>query len=116
LESFVDDSKLFLSFVVKEMEDAAKRLNEDLRRVATWCCCHSLLINPEKTKLLLMGNRQLLSTLLDGFHVTLLGKDICPFPSAKDLGITLDSFLTYDDHIIQKLFQNVWLLFAKSVV
>jgi hypothetical protein len=32
LESFVDDSKLFLSFVVKEMEDAAKRLNEGLRR------------------------------------------------------------------------------------
>ena len=30
LESFVDDSKLFLSFVVKEMEDAAKLLNEDL--------------------------------------------------------------------------------------
>ena len=67
LESFVDDSKLFLSFVVKEMEDAAKRLNEDLRRVATWCCSHSLLINPEKAKLLLMGTPQLLHVYTTGW-------------------------------------------------
>ena len=78
-----------------------KRLNEDLPRVAIWRCSHSLLINPEKTKLLLMGTRQLLSVLLDGFHVTLLGKDIYPVPSAKDLGIILDGFLTYDDHITE---------------
>ena len=36
LESYVDDSKLFLSFVVKEMGDAMKRLNEDIRMVASW--------------------------------------------------------------------------------
>ena len=36
LESYLDDSKLFPSFVVKEMADAVKRLSEDLRMVATW--------------------------------------------------------------------------------
>ena len=101
LESYVDDSKLFLSFVVKEMADAVKRLNEDLRMIATWCCNHSLLINPEKTKLLVMGTRQLLSTLPEDFHVTLLSKEIYPVSSAKDLGIMLDKSLTYDDHIAE---------------
>ena len=71
LESYVDDSKLFLSFVVKEMgDDAVKRLNEDIRMAANWCCNHSLRINPEKTKLLVRGTRQLLSTLPEDFHVT----------------------------------------------
>ena len=70
LESYVDDSKLFLSFVIKEMGDAVKRLNEDMRMAASWCCNHSFLINPEKTKLLVMGTRQLLSTLPEDFHVT----------------------------------------------
>ena len=112
LESYVDDSKLFLSFVVKEMADAVKRLNEDLRMIATWCCNHSLLINPERTKLLVMGTRQLLSTLPKDFHVTLLAKEIYPISSAKDLGIMLDKSLTYDCHI-GKLFQNAWLLFVK---
>ena len=101
LESYVDDSKLFLSFVVKEMGEAVKRLNEDIRMVASWSCNHSLLINPEKTKLLVMGTRQLLSTLPEDFHVTLLGKEIYPVSSAKDLGIILDRSLTYDDHITE---------------
>ena len=48
-----------------------------------------------------MGTSRLLSALLDGFHVTLLSKDIYPVPSAKDLGIILDSFLTYDNHITE---------------
>ena len=101
LGSCVDDSKLFLSFVAKEMGDAVKRLNEDIRMVASWCCNHSFLINPEKTKLLIMGTRQLLSTLPDDFHVTLLGKEIYRVSSAKDLGIILDKSLTYDDHITE---------------
>ena len=102
LESYVDDSKLFLFFVVKEMGDAVKRLNEDIRMVASWCCNHSLLINPEKTKLLVMGTRQLLSTLSEDFHVTLLGKEIYHASSAKNLGIILDKSLIYDDdHITE---------------
>jgi hypothetical protein len=48
-----------------------------------------------------MGTRRLLSALPDGFHVTLFSKDIYPVPSAKDLGIILDSFLTYDNHITE---------------
>ena len=112
LESYVDYSKLFLSFVVKEMGDAVKRLNEDIRMVASWCCNHSLLINPEKTKLLIMGTRQLLSSLPEDFHVTLLGKEIYPVSSAKDLGIILDKSLTTMT-ISRKLFQNAWLLFVK---
>ena len=101
LESYVDDSKLFLSFVIKEIgDDAVKRLNEDMRMPASWCCNHSLLINPEKTKLLVMGTRQL-STLPEDFHVTLLSKEIYFVSSAKDLGIILDKSLTYDDHITE---------------
>ena len=101
LESYVDDSKLFLSFVVKEMGHAVKHLNEDIRMVASWCCNHRLFINPEKTKLLVMGSRQLLTTLRDDFHVTFLGKEIYPVSSAKDPGIILDKSLTYDDHITE---------------
>ena len=98
LESYVDDSKRFLPFVVKEMGDAVKGLNEDICMVASWCCNHRLLINPEKTKLVVLGTRQLLSTLPEGFYVTLLGEEIYPVSSAKDLGIMLDKSLTYDDH------------------
>ena len=97
LESYVDDSKLYLSFSVKDTEDAAARLTGDLQRIAAWGSSHSLLILPDKTKLLLLGTRQMLNRVPDTFHITLLGKEISLVPSARDLVVEI--FLSYDKHI-----------------
>ena len=78
LKSYVDDSQLHFSFRVQETEVAKVYLIEDLQRIATWCCAHSLLINPDKTKLLLLGTHQMLSRVPEGFAVSLLGKEILP--------------------------------------
>jgi hypothetical protein len=43
LESYVDDTKLFLSFRVSEIEDVVSTVNEDLSTVATYLCSNSLL-------------------------------------------------------------------------
>ena len=64
-----------------------------------WCCENDLLINPDKTKFLLFGTRQLLSRLPSTPTVSFLGKSLNPVTSAKDLGVILDSNLTYDSHI-----------------
>ena len=99
LESFVDDSKLYLSFPVKDAAAVVQLINEDLTKIATWCCYNGLLINPDKTKLLVMGNRQMLLRLPKDFHVTLLGKEVTPSNSARDLGIEMDATLNLDEHI-----------------
>ena len=101
LESYVDDSKLHPSFLVKDMDGAARQITEDLRKVAAWCCQHSLLINPDKTKLLLTGTRQMLqNTPADlNLHVTLLGKELRPVVSAKDLGVYMDATLSFDENL-----------------
>ena len=87
LESFVDDSKLYISFPVKDIDIdiVAGQLTEDLRRIAGWCCANSLLINPHKTKLFLLGTRQMLRQIPDDIQVTLLGKQIYPVSSAQGL-------------------------------
>ena len=98
LESYVDDSKLYLSFPVKDT-DVVALITEDLKKIAVWCCHNSLLINPEKTKMLLLGTHQMLKKVPDGFCVTLLEKELSPVPSAKDLGVHVDETLCYDEHI-----------------
>ena len=45
LESYVDDSKLYLSFPVKEVNTIVKQINEDLSFIASWCCNNHLFIN-----------------------------------------------------------------------
>ena len=81
---YVDDSKLYILFPVKDIDIVAGQLTEDLRRIAGWCCANSLLINPDKTKLSLLGTRQMLHKIPDDIHVTVLGKQIYPVSSAKD--------------------------------
>ena len=76
-------------------------MNNDFKKIASWCCYNSLLINPEKTKLLVLGTRQMLQRLPADFHVTLLGKKVTPSPSARDLGLQVDSTLSYDEHVTQ---------------
>ena len=99
LESYVDDSKLLLSFPVKDIDSAKATIEQDLHRVAKWCSLNDLLINPTKTKLLLVGTRQMTNSLPTDFKLDFLGKQITPSSSGKDLGVVIDSHLTYDDHI-----------------
>ena len=89
LESCVDDSNIFLSFTINDAESAKRVLEEDLRRVAAWCCEHQLLINPEKTRFLMFGTQQLLRRLPNEIAISLLGKEITPVSSADDLEIIL---------------------------
>ena len=99
LESYVDDSKLFLSFPIKNVDNAIQNLQEDLSGVAKWCCENKLLINHLKTKFLLIGPRQLLPRLPKKVSLSFLGVSLKPADSACDLGVTLDSYLSYDCHV-----------------
>ena len=93
---YVDDTKLFLTLPPTCV--AISDLNSDLREIAKWCSTNSLLINPNKTKLLVVGVPQLTrnSSLPAVF---LLGKNIKPSLVVKDLGIWIDSAVTFDNHV-----------------
>ena len=124
VESYVDDTKVYLSFSSKDIDSCLTKVTEDLRLVAALCCTNKLLINPSKTKLILFGMRQLLSKIPDA-RVPFLGKNLAPVPLVKDLGIILDSNLTFNKHVntftsslISTLCQisKVKHLFSKSVL
>ena len=98
--SYVDDCKLYLSFSPAELTTSISALNEDLMRISQWCCKNSILINPDKTKVLAFGVPQLLKKLAS-FSITLFDKELTPVPVAKDLGVLLDTCPSYNEHITQ---------------
>ena len=65
-----------MSFPIEDIASAKTKIEEDLKLVATWFFENKLLINPEKTKLLLIGTRQLLGKLLEETTITFLGEEI----------------------------------------
>ena len=98
IESYIDDTKVYLSFSSKDIDTCLANITEDLRLIASWCCSNHLLINPSKTKLIVFGTRQLLSRAPD-IKVPFLGQELVPVPAVKDLGIILDSNLTFNNHV-----------------
>ena len=98
-DSYVDDTKIYCSFSAKNMNYCLVKMTEDLRLIAGWGCSHQLLINPSKAKLIYFGTRQLLSRVSD-IRVPFLNQELTPVSSVKDLGITLDSYLTFNNHMM----------------
>ena len=88
----------FIYHFLLPTNSAIANLNEDLNNICSWCCRNSLLINPDKTKVLFIGIPQLLRRL-PTVPVSMLGKEITPVTVAKDLGIYIDQSLTYNDHV-----------------
>ena len=99
LELYVDDSNLFLSFPLASTNVTLRKLEDDLLKVTTCCCENHLLINQDKMKFMLLGTKQLMGRQLTCPTVSFLDKSLTPLTSANDLGMMLDSHLTYDNHI-----------------
>ena len=99
VKSYVDDTKLYLSFPLKELNDGLVRLKEDLNKVTGWCSTNQLLINPDKTQFILFGVNQLLRHVPLNVELPFLDKILKPAGHVKDLGITLDQSLSYSSHI-----------------
>ena len=98
-DCYVDDTKLYMSFGVHDCKNAVVAMNEDLLRFCNWCFDNGLLINQDKTKLIIYGSRQM-TERLPQFHLSLLGKELVPTQSVKDLGVTFDKNLIFNNHIV----------------
>ena len=68
--------------------------------MSIWCCRNSLLINPDKTKLVYVGVPQLMRTLATPSPTAkMLETQIKPVTVAKDLGVCIDCHLNFTEHI-----------------
>ena len=95
---YVDDKKIFIAFPPRDLSSAISDLNEDLNEISRWCCANSLLINSEKTKVQVIGVSQLIRNLPPIPPIKILGKVINPVPVVKDLGVSIDCYLSYNEN------------------
>ena len=61
VKSYVDGTKLLISFKIKESSEAFANLTDDLHRIGQWCSINNLLLlNPSKTKFMVLGRKYVL--------------------------------------------------------
>ena len=94
-------TKLLLS--VRRLQDQSRivaEINQDLMRIRrNWCFDNQLPLNPAKTKLLACGSKVGVAKTRNFTKLSLLGKQLVPVKDTRDLGVILDTSLTFDDHV-----------------
>jgi len=92
-----------------QLPGAVTAVNQDLRDICSCCCAHSLLINPDKTKLIFVGVPQLKRNISTLPPVMLLGKAVKPSTVTKDLGVHIDCHLNYNEHIAKTVSTSTYM-------
>ena len=96
VQCYVDNTKLLLFFRLQDQSHIVAEINQDLTRIRNWCFNNQLLLNPDKTKV--CGSKHGVS-MTRNFKLSFLGKQLTPVDAARDLGVTLDTSLSSDDHV-----------------
>ena len=104
VDIYADDTTLSASASINSFSSVWDFLQDDINQVTTWSINNKMIINPSKTKALVITGKRL-SKKLDTQNLNLmaLGNSIDQVNSEKLLGVTMDSNLLFDDHIDELL-------------
>ena len=105
--------------VSKSIDSAVKYLQKDLDDLARWCTKWRIILNPEKTKVIIFSRST--NAIRATPAISLYGKPLSYYPHIKFLGITFDSKMTFVKHFedilgccTQKLFLHLRILVNKK--
>ena len=70
-----------------------------LKAVQTWMGINKLKLNPEKTEFIIFGNKSQRLKLANIFPVNILGNQVSPSNSVRNLGVIFDSDISFSKHI-----------------
>ena len=95
---YADDTQLYISFKCKQPLEAILKVNSCLSDIRRWMITNKLKINDSKTEFIVFRSPQLRCDL-SGLSVNVGESEITQSSKVRDLGVTLDKFLNFDDHI-----------------
>lgn len=97
IHMYADDVQLHLNSSHLFLSEGVSKLNCDLDRVTNWALANKLHLNPKKSKCIIISNKPKLIRIMSP---VLIGKQqIELVSSAKNLGITLNDTLTWNNHV-----------------
>ena len=95
--SFADDTNLTFSAV--DLSILQTEMSNDLNRIFNWISSNKLTLNILKTDFMVIGSRQRIVTLAGSISLSVNGLTLQQVESTKCLGLTIDQFLTWRNHL-----------------
>ncbi len=96
---YADDTQLYLSLKPDDT-NRLSYLQACLKDIKTWINCNFLLLNSDKTEVIVLGPKHLRSTLPNDI-VMLNDITLASSTTARNLGVIFDQDLSFDSHIKQ---------------
>lgn len=100
---YADDIQLYIDFLPGNLDAALLNLNKDLDMIVKWATNNCLLLNPKKTKFMVLGSKRQLSLLPQTIDLTLMGEKVERVYMARNLGLKVDAGLRFEEHIVDSI-------------
>ena len=69
------------------------------KRHSKFYVCKQIKLNPDKTEFILLGSKNNRKQLLPHFLINILGNQVLPAQSVRNLGVVFDSNFSFSDHV-----------------
>jgi hypothetical protein len=100
--AYANDLQIYLSFKPQDTITSVSLINEDLNRINEWALKNCFVLNPLKSKFILLGSHGKTSKINDHNPVIKLnGTAIEQVTETRSLGILIDSRLKFHNHVVQ---------------
>ena len=88
---YADDTQLCISLSPANFSHCIQKLKNCLNDIQNFMFTNKLKLNPDKTELILIGSKNNRKQLLPHFPINILGNQVSPAQSVKNLGVVFDS-------------------------
>lgn len=99
IQSFADDTQIYLSCPVDQLPNIISLINSDLSAISNYCKENGLILNTSKTKAIIFTRQ---NTILPQLPPILIDNEIVEIvDQCLNLGIKMNNHLTWEDHVSQ---------------
>lgn len=111
---YADDTQVYLSFGIGDVDSACRQINEDLARLTELVEKYCLTLNAAKSKVLLFGRKSQRNEVKQRIKISVNGEVLELIEVARNLGLELDTDFHFQTHVnkcIKKAFINLKMIY-----
>ena len=98
---YADNTHLYITLTPTNFSRSIQKLKNCLSDIQNFMSANKLKFNPEKTEFILIGSKNNRKQLLPHFPINIIGNQVSPAQSVRNLGVVFDSNFSFSDHVSQ---------------